>query len=553
MGGVSSKKKEYKVESVSPVCNDSENYIIEKVVCGENDLQDGDMQEFDIGQEGKVLLVKENGVISALGTKCTHYGAPLIKGVLSNGQLRCPWHGACFNSVTGDIEDFPGLDSLPCYSVNVEHGQVKVRAPVEMLKSNKRRKELVRSVPTNANTFVVIGGGGAAQTCVETLRQEGFTGKLILITREKHLPYDRPKLSKALDAKAEDLYLRNQDFFKCADITVMLETTATGVDSSEKSIVCNDGKKIKYDSLMIATGGQPLTLEIPGSDMKNVCLLRTPEDGNYIAANAVGKAVVIIGSSFIGMEVASYLSSKARSINIIARGDVPFSPVFGEKIGLKIKMMFEEKGVIFHSNASVTQFTGNDGVLTGVELSSGDILPADLCVVGIGVKPNTGFLEGSGISMNERGHVIVDEHLMTNIDGVYACGDIVEFPLATFNGRRVNISHWQMAESHGHTAAFNMLGKKKPLHTVPFFWSMMFGKSFRYAGYGVGYDDIVIQGNVDELKFTAYFCVKDDVVAVCTINNDPIAAQFASYLLAGKTLSKDDSKSDPPTWFASAI
>lgn len=539
MGALASKKRGYSFEQIDTPSSGSDNYFVEKVVCKDAEFQDGSMAEFEMGQDGKILLVKENGTYSAVGTKCTHYGAPLKNGVLIAGKIRCPWHGACFDSKTGDIEDFPGLDSLPCYQVSVQDGEVKVKASLSALKNNKRIKPLMKYSHANPTTFVIIGGGGAGHLCAETLRQEGFSGKIILISKETCLPYDRPKLSKALDSKPSDLFLRNEEFYKSADINVMLETEVTSVDTTEKWVACNNGKlKVKFDSLMIATGGQPIILNAPGSDLENVCYLRTPDDANVIAKQSAGKDVVIIGSSFIGMEVASYLLNKARSINVVSRSPVPFKAVFGLEVGQQIKKLFEEKGIVFHSQSDVVKFEGENGVLKSVELSSGPVLPADVCVIGIGVKPATDFLKDSGISMNDKGHVIVSEMLETNIKGIYAAGDIVEFPLTAYENLRANICHWQMALSHGRTTALNMLGKNVVFHSVPFFWSAMCGKNFRYAGCGYGYDEVVIKGDLENFKFIAYYCKDSKVVSICTVNKDPEAAKFASCINLGEVISK---------------
>ncbi|GFU00934.1 apoptosis-inducing factor 3 [Nephila pilipes] len=543
MGALGSKRKEYKIGG-DVSARASSDVMVEKVVCKDDEFQDGTMAEFDLGDDGKILLVKENGTYSALGPKCTHYEAPLKNGVLIGGKIRCPWHGACFNSKTGDIEDFPGLDSLPCYEAVVSDGLVKVKAPLSALKSQKRIKPMTKYSHVNPTTYVVIGGGGAGQMCCETLRQEGFSGKLILISKESNPPYDRPKLSKALENKPSAFHLRSEEFYKSGDISLMLDTNVTSIDIKERWIACNNGKlKVKYDGLMIATGGQPIKMEAPGNDLKNIFYLRTPEDANLIAKESAGKNVCIVGSSFIGMEVASYLLGKASSITVIGRSSVPFANVFGKEIGARIKVMFEEKGVVFHYGKDIAKFNGIDGYLNSVELSSGEILPAEVCVVGIGVRPATDFLRDSGIVMTPKGHVIVNEMLETNIKGIYAAGDIIEFPLITYNNVKVNISHWQMALAHGHTAAFNMIGKNVVFHSVPFFWSAMCGKNFRYAGYAPNFEEVIIKGDLESLQFIAYYIKDSKVAAVCTVNKDPEAARFASCMSLGESILKSQIES----------
>ncbi|XP_067121328.1 apoptosis-inducing factor 3 isoform X2 [Centruroides vittatus] len=452
--------------------------VVEVTVCREDDLENGEMKVYELGQQGSVLLVKEDGTFSALGTKCTHYNAPLIKGVLSNGKIRCPWHGACFNSKTGDIEDFPGLDSLPCYRVRVDGGEVKVSASSHEVGKNKRVKPTSKRTVDDKRTFIVIGGGGAGQTCVETLRQEGFTGRLILISKEPNRPYDRPKLSKALSAKAEDLALRSPDYYQSADIELWLNREVTSIETEKRLLTCSDGTSIQYDAIMIATGGRPRTLD--NVDLKNIHYLRSVEDANVIAEKSRKKNVVILGTSFIGMEVAAYLADKANSISIIGSSTVPFLNVLGEDIGKGLQKLLEEHEIKFYNGNGIVEFVGNKGILTEVVLKTGEHIPADICVIGIGVLPSTEFLENTNIKLNSSKQIIVDEYMKTNVDGIFAGGDIVEFPLTVMDAR-VNIGHWQLAMAHGRCAALNMLNKNEKLLTVPFFWSMLFGKSVRYA------------------------------------------------------------------------
>lgn len=519
-------------------------------VCKEDEMKDGEMKVFKLCDEGSVLLVKEDGTFSALGTKCSHYGAPLAKGVLHNGKIRCPWHGACFNTKTGDIEESPGLDSIPCYEVLVEDGEVKVLASSDVLKNNMRIKPMCQKESSDCRTFVIIGGGGAGQACADTLRQEGFTGRLVVLCKELDLPYDRPKLSKALTSTGKDIALRSEEFFHSCEIEMLLDNEAVSLDTSNKTISCGDGSKICYDSLLIATGGSPILLDCPGSDLENVCYLRTPADANKISSEARDKNAVVIGTSFIGMEVAAYLHGKAKSVVVIGRSKTPFINVFGEIVGERLKQLFTDKGIKFELETEVEELLGENGKLKSVVLKNGETLDADICIVGIGVRPATGFLVDSGIKLSNRNLIEVDKHLKTSVDGVYAAGDIVQFPLLVFSGESANIGHWQMAQTHGRTAAFNMLGKTKPLHTVPFFWTAMFGKSLRYAGYGSGVDDFIIDGDVEAMKFVLYCCKGDKVAAVAAMGMDPVASQFASYVAEGGVLKKSEIQSNPNSWLS---
>ncbi|XP_052074366.1 apoptosis-inducing factor 3-like isoform X1 [Mytilus californianus] len=510
---------------------------VEAVVCEVDDLKDGEMREVDVG-EGKALLVRENGQFYALGNKCTHYGAPLAKGALNNGRVRCPWHGACFNVKTGDIEDFPGLDSLPKFDVTVADGKVKVKGDKALLTSSKVQKSMCKQSADNQKSVLIVGGGPASVMCAETLRKEGFTGKITIATQERHLPYDRIKLSKAMDSSADAIVLRNADFYKTNGIDILNNKKATSVDSQAKIVKFEDESSLNYTSLVIATGGKPRQLPINGADFENVCLLRTPDDANKIAEAAKGKKVVIIGSSFIGMEVAAFLADKAESVSVVDIIKVPFQLVLGEKVGSVLQKLHEDQGVKFYFERGIKEFTGNDNRATEAVLSDDTKLPCDLAILGVGVVPATDFLKDSDITMTNRGFIPVDKNMKTNVDGIYAAGDIVEFPLFTAGDQQVNVQHWQMAHAHGKAAALGILEKNEDVKSVPFFWTMMYKKSIRYTGYGFGYDDIVVHGDLDAPNFTAFYTKGDEVVAVATLGTDPVAAQVAEIMYAGQKILK---------------
>lgn len=538
-------KQPSKPVSTTPVTMATEK--VEAVVCNADELKSGEMKEVDVGGVGTALLVREGENYYAIGPKCSHYGAPLAKGVLCNGRVRCPWHGACFNVKNGDIEEFPGLDSVPSYKVEVANGKVKIQADKASLSNTKRQRSMCKAAAGNKNVLI-IGGGPASVACAETLRQEGFQGPITICTKDKYIPYDRIKLSKAMDIKPEAIALRTADFYKSNDITVKTDSEVKSVDTSSKSVKFADGSSAKYDSLMIATGGQPRVLPIQGVDLENVFSLRTPDDANKIAQAANGKNVVIIGSSFIGMEVAAYLADKAKSLSVVDIIKVPFQLALGEKVGGVLQKMHEEKGVKFHFEAGIKEFIGTNGKLTEAVLSTGTRIPADVAILGVGVVPATSFLKDSGISMTDRGFVPVNENMATNQADVYAAGDIVEFPLFSVGGKNVNIQHWQMAHAHGRNAAYSIIGKKQPIRSVPYFWTVMYGKSVRYTGYGPGYDDVIVHGDLDDQKFVAFYTKGEEVVAVASLNFDPIVSQAAEMFQAGKKISKAEITKDPKSW-----
>ncbi|KAM3934092.1 apoptosis-inducing factor 3-like isoform 2-T3 [Leptodactylus fuscus] len=512
---------------------------ITQVLCKESDMKDGEMREFEV-QGQSILLVRHNGVFSAVGNKCSHYGAPLSKGVLVGDRIRCPWHGACFNVRNGDIEEYPGLDSLPCFKITVENGSVCIVTSKKALESAKRVKPMSDRSAGDRSTVVIIGSGPAALVCAETLRQEGYTGRIIMVTRETNIPYDRTKLSKAMNAKAAEIYLRPIEFYKEHEIEVWTEKEVVSINTDDARVKFKDGSFLQYSQLLIATGSRPRELKCPGSTFKNVFYLRCPEDANAISEAATSKNVVIMGSSFIGMEVAAFLSDKASSVSVIGKSDVPFQAVLGKQIGEVVMKLLKERGVNFYMRTEVREILGSDGQVKEVILRNGTRLPADVVVAGIGVIPVSNFLKGSRVAVSTKGEIYVDQFMRTSVPDVFAAGDVVSFPLAMMDGHRTSIGHWQMAHAHGRIAALNMLNKQVPVNSVPYFWTSLLGKSIRYAGYGEGYTEILMKGTLEELKFLAFYLKDDIVVAVSSMNFDPIVSQVAELIFTGKRITKKD-------------
>ncbi|XP_006894630.1 PREDICTED: apoptosis-inducing factor 3 isoform X2 [Elephantulus edwardii] len=515
---------------------------VEAAVCHIKDLENGQIREVELGW-GKVLLVKDNGEFHALGHKCPHYGAPLVKGVLSRGRVRCPWHGACFNISTGDLEDFPGLDSLHKFQVKIEKEKVYVRASKQALQLQRRTKVMAKCISPSAGhsgstNVLIVGAGAAGLVCAETLRQEGFSDRIILCTLDRHLPYDRPKLSKSLDAQPEQLALRPKEFFRTYGIEVLTEAQVVTVDVKNKKVVFKDGFKLEYSKLLLAPGSSPKTLSCRGKEVENVFTIRTPEDANRVVRLAWGRNAVIVGAGFLGMEVAAYLTEKAHSVSVVELEETPFRRFLGERVGRALMKMFENNRVKFYMQTEVSELRAQEGKLKEVVLKSSKVVRADVCVVGIGATPATGFLRQSGISLDSRGFIPVNKMMQTSVPGVFAAGDAVTFPLIWRNNRKVNIPHWQMAHAQGRVAAQNMLAQEAEISTVPYLWTAMFGKSLRYAGYGEGFDDVIIQGDLEELKFVAFYTKGDEVIAVASMNYDPIVSKVAEVLASGRTIRK---------------
>ncbi|HEX8142304.1 MAG TPA: FAD-dependent oxidoreductase [Pyrinomonadaceae bacterium] len=489
----------------------------EITVATTGELENGEMKQVSAGGTD-ILLARIGGKYHAVGAYCTHYGAPLVEGALSNERIVCPWHHACFNVTTGDLEEPPALDALPCYGVRVEGESVIVSLPDEI--TDRRTPAMTkRDSSSDGRLFVILGGGAAGYAAAQALREDGFQGGVLMITREDRTPYDRPNLSKDYlqgHAEPEWMPLRADEFYAEHTIEVLRGKEVARVDAAGKTITFKDGDTLTCDSLLIATGGTPRRLNVPGSDMKNIFALRSYADTNAIinAARGASRAVVI-GASFIGMETAASLIERKLSVTVAAPDTVPFKKTLGAEVGRQLQQAHEARGVRFRLGASAVRFEG-DGVVKRVVLDSGERIEADLVVVGVGVRPATGFLEG--VQLHEDGGVYVDRHLLA-ADGVYAAGDIAYFPSLLTNERQ-RIEHWRTAQQQGRVAAHNMAGKAVEFDGVPFFWTRQFDAGLLYVGHAASWDEIIYQGDVPSQNFLAFYVKNDRVLAVAGMNRD---------------------------------
>jgi apoptosis-inducing factor 3 len=425
-----------------------------------DELQNGQKRQVKVG-ETDILLVRRNDQVYALGAYCTHNKAPLAEGVLHGDQIVCPWHNAYFDITTGDQKEPPGLDSLPCYAVKIENNQVILTVPESPL--DKRTPEMSQYDPkADSRTFVILGAGAAGTHAAETLRIAGYQGRIVMITRDSKLPYDRTTLSKNYftgKLSKEEILLRSPEFYEQHNIEVQLNQIVETVDINTKTITLQNGEKLIYDSLLIATGGHPRRLDVSGADLPNIFTLRSFADCDRIleTAQAASQAVVV-GSSFIGMEIAAGLTQRGVKVTVVSPDTLPFEKILGTELGEVFYQVHQEKGVTFQMGQKVTQLEGKGSVET-VVLNNGDRLTADLVVVGIGVQPITSFIFGIELHQEDKS-VLVDEYLCA-ADGVYAAGDIARYPdWHTSNPTNsMRVEHWRIAAQHGRIAAYNMVGK----------------------------------------------------------------------------------------------
>ncbi len=482
-----------------------------------DELKDGEMQACSAG-EAKVLLARVDGGFHAVGATCPHYGAPLAEGALCGKRLICPWHHASFDVTTGDLLEPPALDALPRYEVKVEDGRVIAILPDEV--EDRRAPPMAgRDVGRDKRAFVILGGGAAGYMAAQTLREEGFQGRVLMITREDRLPYDRPNLSKDYlhgHAEPEWMPLRPDEFFSEREIEVWRGREAARVDAKTKTISFKDGAQLIYDALLVATGGEPRTLPVPGSELKNVLTLRSFADADtIIVAAGNAKRAVVVGASFIGMEAAFSLRTRGLEVAVVAPEKTPFERALGAEIGALFQKVHESNGVQFSLGAKVERIVGA-GQVEAVALEGGEKIEADLVVVGVGVRPATDFLEG--VALGDDGGVIVDERLCA-ADSLYAAGDIARFTDARTN-QSSRIEHWRTALQQGRTAARNMAGRATVYGAAPFFWTTQFDATLTYVGHATQWDEIIFDGEVDGRDFLAFYVKGDQVLAVAGMNRD---------------------------------
>ena len=382
------------------------------------DLPDGGMLAGHAGGEA-VLLVRRGEDVFAVGAICTHYGGPLAEGLVVGETVRCPWHHACFSLRTGEALRAPALNPVSCWRVERRGGAVYVQ---EKLEPPMPRALTSPSLP---RSVVMVGGGAAAAAAAETLRNEGYPGRITMLSADNSVPYDRPNLSKgylAGSAQEDWIPLRSMDFYKEHDIDLKLRACVAGVDPTSRKLRLVDGSELAFDALLLATGAEPVRLNLAGGDLAHVHYLRTLGDSRAIIANAqASRRAVVLGASFIGLEVAASLRARNIEVDVVAPEAIPMERILGADAGNFLRRLHEEHGVKFHLGTTAASITARS-----VRLENGENFEADLVVIGVGVRPSTSLAEHAGLSI-DRG-VVVNEYLETSAPGIFAAGDIARWP-----------------------------------------------------------------------------------------------------------------------------
>ena len=471
------------------------------------DLVDGKLLGH-VGDE-EVLLVTTGGEVFAVGAHCTHYHGPLADGVVDRDTVRCPWHHACFNLRTGEAEHAPAFDALACWTVEQRDGRIFVKD-----KRKPAGRKSIRSADAPSR-IVIIGGGAAGFAAAEMLRRRGYGGSLTVLSDDAAPPVDRPNLSKdylAGAAPEEWVPLRPDDFYRDNDIDLRLSAAVTAIDPKAREVSVKGGT-VKYDRLLLATGAEPVRLPIPGADQPHVHTLRSLADSRAIIAAAKNaRRAVVIGASFIGLEVAASLRAREIEMHVVAPEKRPMERVLGPQLGDFVHALHKEHGVNFHLENTVAAIEGKRATL-----KNGGSLDADLVVVGVGVRPRLALAEQAGLAI-ERG-VTVDAFLQTSAPGIYAAGDIARWP-DPHSGENIRVEHWVVAERQGQAAAANMLGANERFDAVPFFWSQHYDVPINYVGHAEKWDDIAVEGDVAAKDCLLRYRRGGRVLAVSSIFRD---------------------------------
>jgi NADPH-dependent 2,4-dienoyl-CoA reductase/sulfur reductase-like enzyme/nitrite reductase/ring-hydroxylating ferredoxin subunit len=473
-------------------------------------ILDGKMLAGHVGEDA-VLLARRGNTFFAIGATCTHYGGPLAEGLMVDDTVRCPWHHACFSLRTGEAVSAPALSPVACWSTELVDDKVFVRE-----KAAPTQTVPVAPSSRSPQKIVIVGGGAAGFAAAEMLRRQRFQGSIVMLSDDDASPVDRPNLSKdylAGTAPEDWVPLRGEDFYTEQDIDLRLKTTVTEIDVRGREVALNNGSRIAFDRLLLATGAEPVRLPLPGMDLPHVYTLRTLHDCRaIIARTATTRRAVVLGASFIGLEVAASLRARDIEVHVVAPEKRPMERILGPQMGDFVRSLHEEHGVIFHLEDTATAIDARQ-----VTLKSGGTIGADLVVVGVGVRPRLGLAEKAGLAI-DRG-VTVNEHLETSASGIFAAGDIARWP-DPHNGTPIRVEHWVVALRQGQTAALNMLGGQEKFAAVPFFWSQHYDVPINYVGHAEAWDELTIDGDIAARDCVLRYKLNGHVLAVASIYRD---------------------------------
>jgi 3-phenylpropionate/trans-cinnamate dioxygenase ferredoxin reductase subunit len=366
--------------------------------------------------------------------------------------------------------------------------------------------------------IVIVGAGHAAGQAAASLRQEGYEGEIVIIGDEAHIPYQRPPLSKAYLAGEQGLdrvYLRPEKFYNDKNVTVKVNTRATGIDTEARTVTTDAGETIGYERLLLATGGRPRLLSLPGADLKGIHYLRTIADVDAIREEfAPGKKLVIVGGGYIGLEVASVAVKHDLEVHVLEMEDRILKRVTTPTMSAYYQQLHTGRGVHIHTSAAVTGFTGEERV--EAVLCGDESLPADLVIVGIGIIPNVEIAAEAGIECDNG--IVVDDHCRTSAPDVYAAGDCTNHPNPLLE-RRMRLESVPNAMEQARVAAANMCGGDKVYASIPWFWSDQYELKLQMVGFSADGDTEVVRGDMAANQFAVFYLKDGKVIAADAVNS----------------------------------
>lgn len=479
-----------------------------------SDLGDDAMIAGRVGDEDVVLL-RSGGRLCALSGTCPHAGAPLAEGLVVDGTLRCPWHHARFDCATGEAVGAPAFGALDRFAVSEEDGVIRVGAKLPVPQPVAAANQPGR--------IVIVGGGAAGHACAEMLARHGAGSAVTLLSDDADAPYDRTACSKqylAGKVGRDEIALPVPQ-----GVVVRLATDVEGIDAAGRFVQVAGGESIAYDRLVLATGAEPLVPPFDGADRANVHVVRTLADADALVARATeGKRALVIGSSYIGLEVAASLIGRKLEVTVVADADVPLAKTAGPEVGSMIRRLHESKGVTFKAGRTVRAWDGN-----AATLDDGSRVEADLIVAGTGVRPRVELARAAGLALAEEdngGGIAVDATLRTSDPAIFAIGDVANVPDPRL-GHAIRVEHWVVAQHMGQWLARHLLGLVDGDYgDVPFFWSGHYDVSLRYVGHVASPEERHIDGDIAAKDFAVSFEEEGKRQALLTCGRDREALIF---------------------------
>jgi NADPH-dependent 2,4-dienoyl-CoA reductase/sulfur reductase-like enzyme/nitrite reductase/ring-hydroxylating ferredoxin subunit len=474
-----------------------------------------------------VILVRQGDRLFATGAVCTHYSGPLAEGLVVGETIRCPLHHARFSLRTGEAEGAPALNPVSCFNVRRQGDMVMI--------DGKKAADFRVACPLNPSSVVVVGAGAAGAACADMLRAKGFAGPVTLAGDEEPGPVDRPNLSKdflAGTAGEDWIPLRTREYYESIKVDLVTGDPVVRISPAERQVSLRSGRTLSYGALLLATGAEPRSLPIEGANLPHVHRLRTLADSKAIVAKAQSvRSCAVIGSGFIGLEVAASLRHRGLAVSVIGQDSVPLINILGAELGRFIQDLHQRHGVRFFMDAKPRAIRADR-----VDIGDGQFVEAELVIMGVGVSPRTSLAETAGVTVDNG--VIVGETLRTSAADVFAAGDVARYPEAV-SGEPARIEHWVVAERQGQAVARSMLGIGGAYREAPFFWSQHYDVTISYVGHASSWESCEIRGDLDKHDACAIYRRNGKTIAVATIGRDRLSLSVEAALEQGDAVALD--------------